>query len=218
MEARDDLSWARTLPARAVRVGLHLGGLGVLGLLVGRPRIYGADRLRRLPGPVVIAANHSSHLDTPYLLSCLPLRHRHNTVVVAAADYFYSNTLKATLVSLAFGTIPVERKGEKSASTARIHRLLDQGWNILLYPEGTRSRDGIINPLHKGAAMLAEQHEAALVPVGIHGTHEALPPGTSWPRRHPITVRIGEPVPWRADVDTLTKELDERLHELSGRN
>lgn len=218
MDTRDDLSWARRLPARAVRVGLHLAGLGVLGALVGRPRIEGADRLRRLPGPVVIAANHSSHLDTPYLLSCLPLRHRHNTVVVAAADYFYDNAMKATAVSLAFGTIPVERKGEKSKSTARIHRLLDQGWNILLYPEGTRSRDAKINHLHKGAAMLAEEHNAPLVPVGIHGTYEALPPGARWPRRHPITVRIGEPVPWRSDTETLTKELEEQLHELSGRD
>lgn len=218
MDVRDDLRWARRLPARAVRVALHLFGLGVLGLLVGRPRIYGAHRLRRLPGPVVIAANHSSHLDTPYLLSCLPLRHRHSTVVVAAADYFYSNAAKATAVSLAFGTVPVERQGDKSDSTARIHRLLDQGWNILLYPEGTRSRDGRMGPLHKGAAMLAEQHEAPLVPVGIHGTHEALPPGSRWPRRHPITVRIGDPIVWHADVETLTKELEQRLHELSGRD
>lgn len=217
MATKKDLPWARRLPARIIRVGLHLIGLGVLGALVGRPRIYGADRLRAVPGPVVLAANHSSHLDTPYLLSCLPLRHRQRTLVLAAADYFYDNAVKAAAVSLAFGTVPVERRGDSTESTRLMHRLLDEGWNILLYPEGSRSRDGRIGQLHKGAAFLAHSHRAALVPVGVHGTWEALPPGSWWPRRSRVTVCIGDPLPWEHDVAQLTDELDRRLRELSGR-
>lgn len=217
MAVKDDLRWARRLPARAVRVGLHLFGLGVLGAVVGRPRVVGAARLRQIPGPLVVAANHSSHLDTPYVLSCLPLRHRQHILVLAAADYFYTNRLKSTLVSLAFGTVPIERHGDSTQSKERVHALLDEGWNILLYPEGTRSRDGSIGSLHKGAAVLAASHDAALIPVGVHGTHEALPPGTWRPRRHRITVRIGEPVPWQDSIDELTAELERRLKELSGR-
>jgi 1-acyl-sn-glycerol-3-phosphate acyltransferase len=211
-----DQPWARRLPARFVRVVLHLIGLVVLGVLVGRPRVSGADRLRRRPGPLVLAANHSSHLDTPYLLSCLPLRHRHRTLVMAASDYFYDNMAKAALVSLAFGTVPVERTDDAADSTALVHRLLDEGWNILLFPEGTRSRTGRMASLHKGAALLAEVHHVDLVPVGLHGTHDALPPGSWWPRRRRITVRIGEPLPRSGDVEERTAELERRLRELSG--
>lgn len=210
-------AWSRTLPARVAREVLLTGVLGPLVWWLGHPQVRGRANLVDLAPPVVFAANHASHADTPTLLRSLPARWRRRTVVVAAADYFYKDPLRAAAVSLAFGTIPVERDGVTEASAARMHRLLARGWNLLLYPEGTRSRDGRLGPLHRGAAVLASAHRLPLVPIGLAGTHQVLPPGASIPRRHPVTVRIGAPLtPPFDDVDTLTKRLADALRELSG--
>jgi 1-acyl-sn-glycerol-3-phosphate acyltransferase len=81
--------------------------------------------------------------------------------------------------------------------------LLDKRWNLLLYPEGTRSRDGSRGKLHSGAAVLAAAHDVPILPIYVSGTREAMPPGRSWPRRlragrpfrrQPICVRFGPPI------------------------
>ena len=209
-------SWARRIPARIVRVIALFSAVTSVRVLTGRARFVGREHLERVDVPVVLAANHSSHLDTPFILSALPLRHRHRTVVVAAADYFYADWLRATFVSLMFGTIPVERdEGASSESTARMHRLLETRWNLLLYPEGTRSRDGDIGELHLGAARFAIEHEIPLVPIGVTGTHASLPPGSWWPRRSNIVVRMGSPLQPAGDAQELTARLDAALRALT---
>ena len=87
-------------------------------------------------------------MDTPVILSALPRKLRKRTAVAAAADYFYRNRLVASLVSLIFNTVPIERKGGGGLTKDASHldTLLDQGWNLLLYPEGTRSRGGGTGP------------------------------------------------------------------------
>jgi 1-acyl-sn-glycerol-3-phosphate acyltransferase len=81
--------------------------------------------------------------------------------------------------------------------------LLDDGWSLLVFAEGTRSRDGTIGRLRSGAAVLAAEHGLAIVPVHVAGTHAVMPPGRRWMRRtrgtftgarQPIAVRFGPPV------------------------
>lgn len=209
-------AWSRRLPARVLREVLLTGVLGPVVWWLGRPQVRGTSHLVDLAPPVVFAANHASHVDTPTLLRSLPGRWRRRTVVVAAADYFYKDPVRAAAVSLAFGTIPVERDGVTEVSAARMHRLLGRGWNLLLYPEGTRSRDGSIGTLHRGAAELATTHRLPLVPIGLAGTHGVLPPGASVPRRHPVVIRVGAPLtPPFDDVEALTGRLADALRDLS---
>ncbi len=175
-------------------------------------RATGRERLEGVRGPVILVANHASHLDTPVILSALPRRLRKRTVVAAAADYFYRNRAVASLVSLVFNTVPIERRrgGGMSKNGSHLDTLLDQGWNLLLYPEGTRSRDGMPGPLRRGAAVLAASHNLTIVPIRVTGTAEAMPPGRFWPtrrhdrpvpRRHRIEVSFGEPIKATGDAD-----------------
>ena len=177
-------------------------------------RATGRERLEGIKGPVILVANHASHLDTPVILSALPRRLRKRTVVAAAADYFYRNRFVASLVSLIFNTVPVERRrgGGMSKNGSHLDTLLDQGWNLLLYPEGTRSRDGMPGPLRRGAAVLAASHNLTIVPIRVTGTAEAMPPGRFWPRRrhdrpmpgrHRIEVSFGEPITATEDADAV---------------
>jgi 1-acyl-sn-glycerol-3-phosphate acyltransferase len=217
-----DRPWARSRAAGWVREALLLGVLGPLIDLYTRGRVLGREHLAGIPPPVLFVANHSSHMDTPVILRALPAPWRRRTAVAAAADYFYRVPWLAHLVSLAFNTVPVQRKGEGPADSAsELARRLDEGWSLLIFAEGTRSRDGTVGRLRSGAALLAAEHGLAIVPVYVSGTHAVMPPGRRWMRRgrgrHPIAVHIGPPVRPREGEDrTEVMERVRRFFEASG--
>ncbi len=199
-----DIPWARSRIAGLIRESFMRFVLNPLMDYYARRRALGRDKLAALKGPVILVANHASHMDTPVILSALPRRLRRRTVVAAAADYFYRNRLVAGLVSLIFNTTPIDRRGGGlSKDGSHLDKLLDQGWNLLLYPEGTRSRSGSQGRIRRGAAVLASAHKLTIVPIRVTGTREAMPPGRIWPKRlrarpvpkrHRITVSFGEPI------------------------
>jgi 1-acyl-sn-glycerol-3-phosphate acyltransferase len=197
-----DVPWARTAPARAAREGFISFMLGPIIDWYTARRTVNREAFESLQPPVLFVANHSSHIDTPIIMRALPRKWRQRTAVGAAADYFYKNKLIAAVVSLIFNTVPIERKGGglEGGSAEHLHTILRQRWNLLLYPEGSRSRDGGLHRMRSGAAVLAAQHGIPIVPVYVEGTHDAMPPGRFWPRRkfwrrrHPISVRFGPPV------------------------
>jgi 1-acyl-sn-glycerol-3-phosphate acyltransferase len=198
-----DVPWARCAPARFVRESILQFVLAPLMDIYMRPRVVGRDVFRRLPHPVILVANHSSHLDTPTILRALPLQWRQRTAVAAAADYFYKKRGVKELVALIFNTVPLSRNGGGvgNGSTEHVDNLIDQRWNLLMFPEGTRSRDGRLHKLRSGAAVIAQQHGIPIVPIYVKGTHEAMPPGRNWPkkrwllsRRHRVEIHFGSPI------------------------
>jgi 1-acyl-sn-glycerol-3-phosphate acyltransferase len=203
--AKMDVSWARCGSAKAARAALLTFGLGPMIDCYVRTRVVGDELLDTLPHPVIFVANHSSHLDTPTLLRALPHKWRRRTAVAAAADYFYNTRWKASGVALLFNTVPLGRKGGGlgNGATDHVDRILDEGWNLVMFPEGTRSRDGRVGNVHSGAAVIAAQHGIPIVPIYLSGTHQAMPPGQNWPRRipgpllsrrHKVEVRFGDPI------------------------
>ena len=209
--------WARTPAVIAARRGIQRGGLTPLTWSLTKPDVQGLDLLENLTGPVVFIANHSSHLDTPTILRALPWKWRQRTLVAAAADYFYRDRRIASLVSLLFNTIPIARDGGGNGELDHVDRLLDDRWNLLLFPEGTRSRQGRIKRLRSGAALLAKRHHSAIVPIFISGTNAVMPPGRVWPRRklwrrrYPVRIAFGDPI--RPLDDESPRQLTERVEE-----
>ncbi|ADB51569.1 lysophospholipid acyltransferase family protein [Conexibacter woesei] len=199
-----DQPWARALPARAARELIVCGLFNAIIRAYARTEVTGREQLRRLDGPAIFVANHCSHADTPVLLRALPRRLRRRTAVAAAADYFYTGRLLASAVSLAFCTVPLERRagGRGIGSTAALEPLIDARWSLVVFAEGTRSRDGRVGPLLAGAAALAVEHGLPLVPVHIAGTHAAMPAGRRWMTRpagrrlarHALRVSFGGPL------------------------
>jgi 1-acyl-sn-glycerol-3-phosphate acyltransferase len=203
--AKMDVSWARCGYARALRQAILTGILGPMMDFYVSKRSVGTEVLDDLDQPVIFVANHSSHLDTPTILRAIPHHWRTKTAVAAAADYFYKSRWKANGVALLFNTVPLGRSGGGlgNGATDHLDRLIDQHWNVLLFPEGTRSRDGGIGKIRSGAAVIAAQHGVPIVPIYVSGTHDAMPPGQNWPkrkkgklfsRRHKVEVRFGEPI------------------------
>jgi 1-acyl-sn-glycerol-3-phosphate acyltransferase len=207
-----DVPWARWAHARAMREGLLRFGLGPLMDFYLRRRAVGREVFDELTPPVILVANHSSHLDTPTILRALPRKWMNRTAVAAAADYFYDSRWKANGVALLFNTVPLGRNGGGlgDGATDHVDQILRDGWSLLMFPEGTRSRHGEIGKLHSGAAVIAAQHGIDIVPIYVSGTHTAMPPGQNWPkrrpgrifsRRHKVEVRFGRPIPPRDDSE-----------------
>lgn len=186
--------WSRTGLGRAAReVVLEAGFLPLLHFEL-TPRVFGREALENLEPPVLFAANHSSHIDAPLLLTSLPTQWRRRTATAAAADYFFDVWWRGIATALAFNAFPIERGGANRAGLTQ--ELLDQGWNLVVFPEGTRSRDGWVGKFRHGLARLAIENEIPVVPIGIRGAYQAMPRGKGWPYpgRPPVTVRFGTPL------------------------
>jgi 1-acyl-sn-glycerol-3-phosphate acyltransferase len=201
--------WARSRPARIAREVILRGGLTPLVHRETSMTIEGRDVFDDLDGPVILVANHTSHLDTALLLTTLPVEWQRKVTVGAAADYFFDAWWRAIGSALAFATFPIERHGLGLSDTPT--KLIEDGWSIVMFPEGTRSPDGWTRRFRPGAAALARTHNIPVVPVAIHGSYAAMPKGRNWPKpgRPPVHVRYGRPLYPREDESTL--ELNARI-------
>jgi 1-acyl-sn-glycerol-3-phosphate acyltransferase len=206
-----DHDWSRRYPVRLARAMVMDNLARPAARVLAPATVRGLEHLQHLEKPVIFAANHLSHMDTPLLLTTLPVEFRHRTVVAAASDYFFDRTWKAVLSSFALATIPIERSrvNRKSGDTAA--ELIEDGWNLVIFPEGGRSPDGWTQAFTAGAAYLARRTGRPVVPVYLHGTRHVLPksaeseanaPGGSGTesrrssplRRAPIAVLFGAPL------------------------
>ena len=164
------------------------------------PHVEGQSNVDGLTGAYIVVGNHSSHLDAPMVFSLLPNHMTQKLATGAAADYFYRKQRISKLTSLFFNTYPVERKGKPSAHPGRAahmtSRLLQEGIPILIFPEGTRSRTGEMGVFKPGAAALSIKLDVPIVPLAMHGGHEAMPVGSKFPtlNRPPVQLYIGKPI------------------------
>jgi 1-acyl-sn-glycerol-3-phosphate acyltransferase len=129
-------------------------------------------------------------------LTSLPPAWRERTATGAAADYFFDVWWRAAATALVFNAFPVERSGAKGRATRLAREMLGNGWNLLVFPEGTRSKDGWVRDFRLGAARLAVENAVPAVPIAIRGSYQAMPRGKGWPAkgRLPVSVRYGRPV------------------------
>ncbi|MFC6886405.1 lysophospholipid acyltransferase family protein [Actinomadura yumaensis] len=123
-------------------------------------------------GPCVIVANHSSHADTVALLAALPARRR--PVVAAAADYWFATRARSLVCRAAVAGFPVRRARGGFDDLAAAAAQLARGRSVIVFPEGTRSRDGEVAEFRSGAARLADLAGVPLVPAGLTGTRDLL--------------------------------------------
>jgi len=189
-----DTAWARKYPARLARA-LWLDGVTrplIKGLAA--PDVDGLDRIEALPAPAIFAANHSSHVDTPLVLTSLPGRFRHRTAVAAGADYFFDKRWKGGLWALTINAIPIERTKVSPQSTKLAVSLIEDGWSLVIFPEGGRSPDGWGQSHRAGAAYLAVRTGAPVVPVHLHGTRRILKKGGKGVRPAHTEVTFGRPL------------------------
>jgi 1-acyl-sn-glycerol-3-phosphate acyltransferase len=190
-----DSDWARRFPARVARTVLLESVLRPAVAALGAPERDGIDRLTGLTdGPVIFAANHHSHLDTPVVLTSIPEPWRYKVFVGAAADYFFRTRLTSAASALVIGAIPIERSKVTRRSADQAASLIADGWSMLIFPEGGRSPDGWGQPFRGGAAYLSSRCGVPVVPLHIEGTARILRKGAKRPTPAQVRLTYGTPL------------------------
>lgn len=157
--------------------------------------VHHADRLDGARPPMVVVANHTSHLDTPVIMGALPRRLSRYLAAGAAQDYFFKNKAKAVGTSLFFNAFPVDRKRTGKRRGMSGH-LLEAGVPLLIFPEGTRSKTKAMRRFKPGVARLSMSRKVPVLPIALIGCGAAMPKDSSWPvkGRPPIHVDFGTPM------------------------
>ena len=160
-----------------------------------RWRVYNPENVP-LNGPVILASNHASFIDPPLVGSGL-----HRTVNYLARESLFRFPIVGAILR-SWHAVPVDRDGGGASGLRAILDRLLQGGAILLFPEGTRSKDGNLQPARSGIGLTVIKSNAPVVPVRVFGTFQAYNRTHKFPRPHRIAVKYGRPI----DFSTLRAE------------
>ncbi|HWF19936.1 MAG TPA: lysophospholipid acyltransferase family protein [Verrucomicrobiae bacterium] len=172
-----------------------------------RWRVYDSENVP-LTGPVILAANHESFLDPPLVGSSL----KRDINYLARKSLFRYPVLGWVLRTV--NAVPVDRDGGGAAGLRAIMDRLHDGGAIILFPEGTRTSDGKLQPARSGIGLTVIKSDAPVVPVKVFGTYEAWGRHVRFPKPHRVAVKYGKPMDFatlRAEAKTCSKA---RLKEI----
>ena len=165
---------------------------------VMRVNLVGRENIPLNNNNLIIIANHTSHLDYGLVWYALG-EYGRDLGILAARDYFFSNFWNSTFFKNFHNLIPIERQeNNNSYAAALVHAMsfMKQGGPLLIFPEGTRSEDGTIQPFKQGLGYLVEKTQADVLPVKLYGTHKALPKGANMPKNRNMGVTFGKTIPF----------------------
>ncbi|MFQ5494070.1 MAG: AMP-binding protein, partial [Phycisphaerae bacterium] len=198
------------------------GGVAALMHSYVRVRACGCENIPS-SGAFVLAPNHASHLDSPSVVTAVGGRRR--VWIAGAEDYFFSSTWKRIVFGMLLDTIPFDRKADGVLGLRRCAEALARGDGLLLFPEGTRSTTGDLQPFKIGVAVLSLERQVPIIPVYIDSTYRLLAKGARFVRPGRITVTFGRPIPPPPPVDqgdrlqvlrALAQQVERAVSELSG--
>jgi long-chain acyl-CoA synthetase len=193
-------------------------------------RVEGREHLRGIDRPVIFAANHQSHMDGPCILAALPARLRYRVAPAMAKEFFkphffpeqygrrawLTNSLEYYLSSLFFNAFPLPQREAGARQTLRyIGEVLEDGFSVLIFPEGERTDTGAIDRFRPGIGMIASRLEVPVVPVRIDGLDKVL--HHTWRMARPGHVRIAFGAPMRLagdDYEALARRVEDAVRSL----
>jgi long-chain acyl-CoA synthetase len=179
------------VPDMVANAGRKLLGLGqkLLYTSMFDVTVYGQNYIPRTRNFLVVA-NHTSHLDMGLIKLALGEEGERLTAL-AARDYFFNTPLKRAYFENFTNLIPMDRSGSLKQSLRMAGQTIEQGYHLLIFPEGTRSKDGKLSDFKPTTGYLALTHDVDILPMYIDGAYEALPKGAMVPKARELKVRIG---------------------------
>lgn len=194
---RSTLPWSQRPPLDRALLGASFSTLRLLYASYFRLQLRFPERLPRGEA-YIIAANHSSHLDSGAIIAALagalgPSQAK-KLHLLGARDYFFNNPRRAWFYSTFLNVVPIEREETSLAGLRTIQAILQAGEPILIFPEGTRSRTGELRSFKPGLGLIARELRVPIVPTHIDGAYRAFPAGRYLPRPARLTVTFGKPV------------------------
>ena len=205
-EPIDFPAWNRSLPVRALRRASLPTWILPLSKLFVSLEVRGLDHLEPLTGPVIFAANHQSHLDTPMILQALPARWKYRLAPAMAKEFFrphfypdqfdraarLTNSINYYLSSAFFNAFPLPQRETGTRQTLRyIGQLVGAGYSVLIFPEGRRTGKGEIARFQPGVGMIAARLDVPVVPVRLEGLDRILHHTWKFPQRGRARILFG---------------------------
>jgi len=223
-------SWNRAWLARTVRRVSLPTWILPLARLFAWMRVEGREHLQGLEGPVIFAANHQSHMDTPVLMAALPGRWRYRVAPAMAKEFFkahffpnqysrlawFTSSMNYYLAALFFNAFPLPQREAGARQTLRyIGDVIEDGFSVLIFPEGKRSDTGEIDRFRPGIGMIASRLNVPVVPVRFEGLDRVL--HHTWRMATPGHVRVAFGAPLYLtgeDYESLAKRVENAVRDL----
>jgi long-chain acyl-CoA synthetase len=194
--------------------------------------VTGLENLNGLEPPVIFAANHTSHLDTPAIFAALPLHWRRRLAPAVRQEQFRAffqpgqfsrkevlwAAIQYGVAGVFFNTYPLARE---MAGVRRALKttgdLISRGYCPLVFPEGERTPDGRLHPFQPGIGLMAVRLRVAVIPIFIHGLYEVYSIHDSWPKPGPVSISIGRPLEFSSHTDyaDAARQIEEAVRRLS---
>ena len=156
-------------------------------------KVTGQENLRGIDGPVLFASNHSLGLDNPLIIKAVPPAWRRR-LAIAGADVLWKNPVFWVMNPLLGNGFPLAHEGAVRPSLENMGKILDDGWSVLIYPEGELTVGGPIKPFMNGTGMVAVEGRLSVVPIKLHINRLGAPVRFPVLRRGSVEVRFGEPL------------------------
>jgi long-chain acyl-CoA synthetase len=227
LEALEFPAWNRSLPARLVRRLALPGFILPLARIFAWVHVDGRQHLAGLEGPVVFASNHQSYMDTPVIMAALPRQWRDRLAPAMSKEFFTAHFFPeghglplrlATstayyLAALLFNAFPLPQREAGARQTLRyMGELIEDGFSVLIFPEGHHTDTGEIDRFRAGIGMIASRLEVPVVPVRLEGVDRVL--HRTWHMARPGHVRVTFGPPMRlagADYEPLAKQVEDAV-------
>ncbi len=168
---------------------------------------YGLSNLKNLPGPVVFISNHVSYLDQPAIMYSLPRDIRYKIASATREEFFFNedgtslfNKILFPYTMVAFNAFLLPQKSGFRKSLSYMGTLIDKGVSILVFPEGSRSKDGKLQSFMSGLGLLVKELQVPVVPVKVLGMEKIFPRGAIFPKRGKCRVIFGKPIEFTTET------------------
>ncbi len=174
-----------------------------------RLQVYGREHLIE-EGPALLVMNHQSYLDPPLAAICC-----HRQIHFLARKTLFEVPILGPLIRN-LNVIGLDRDGSDGSALKSVIRLLRSGKSTIIFPEGTRTRDGLLGPARPGVGFIIAKSLAPVIPMRVFGAFDAFPRTAKFPKRATITIVIGEPIHFtkaevKGDPHTIYQEISDRV-------
>jgi len=223
--------WPQRFPVTWIRILVFYLVILPLTRLMSRARVMGRDRLEAVNGPVLFIANHITMVDAAVILLALPASFQRKLAIAMEGEVLRGwrhppgpiGWLKRliflaqyVLVVSLFNVFPLPQKSGFRRSFAFAGETMDRGYSVLVFPEGSRTRDGQMHPFMEGIGLLAKNLDVRIVPMKIDGLYQVKNEGRRFAAPDQIHVTIGEPIiiSHNDEPASITKLLERRVAAL----
>jgi long-chain acyl-CoA synthetase len=223
--------WAQRWPVTWLRTIVYQTVTLPCIMIMARPRIIGRENLKDFRDPALIVSNHITQIDIGFILAALPFRLRRHVATAMLGERLRDMRhppqessflcrrraqLNYVLVSALFNVFSLPQKAKYRESFRFAGELADQGYSVLIFPEGRRTQTGELGVFHSGIGLLATHLNLPVIPMRIDGLFPLRIAKKHYAKPGTVQVRIGAPVRFEAtaDAEKIAGELQKRVKKL----